>query len=253
MLRDFEEIYALAAARKGGVAALEEILAETPTVDASAVARLTDDRVLSRMTRRIFAAGFSYQTIDRKWPAFETAFRGFDPRACAAMSEAHFDALMADRNFTRNGPKVQAVMRNARFLLDLAAEHGSAAKFFAAWPDTDFISLVAIVRKRGSYMGGETAMRFIRALGKPAFVNSPGHGRSPHPRGRARQPVGQPARPRHGAGGVERMGRKLGPRSDRDQPRSLHERRGNAAARPAEAPLEFGETATLPLEIDPGA
>ena len=137
------------------------------------VAKLTDDRVLSRMTRRIFAAGFSYKTIDRKWPAFETAFRGFDPRACAAMSEAHFDALMADRNFTRNGPKVQAVMRNARFLLDLAAEHGSAAKFFAAWPDTDFISLVAIVRKRGSYMGGETAMRFIRALGKPAFVNSP--------------------------------------------------------------------------------
>ena len=88
------------------------------------------------------------------------------------MSEEHFDALMADRNFVRNGAKVQAVMRNARFLLDLAAEHGSAAKFFAAWPDTNFISLLAVVRKRGSYMGGETAMRFIRALGKPAFVTS---------------------------------------------------------------------------------
>ena len=173
MLRDFEEIYALAADRKGGVAALEAILAETPTVKASVVAKLTDDRVLSRMTRRIFGAGFSYKTIDRKWDAFETAFLGFDPHACAAMSEAHFDALMADRNFTRNGPKVQAVMRNARFLLDLAAEHGSAAKFLAAWPDTDFISLVAIIRRRGSYMGGETAMRFLRALGKPAFVNSP--------------------------------------------------------------------------------
>ena len=173
MLRDFEEIYALAAERKGGAAALEKILAETPTVKASAVARLTDDRVLSRMTRRIFAAGFSYRTIDRKWAAFETAFHDFDPYACAAMSEEHFDALMVDRNFTRNGPKVQAVMRNARFLLDLSAEHGSAGKFFAAWPDTDFISLVAIVRKRGSYMGGETAMRFIRALGKPAFVTSP--------------------------------------------------------------------------------
>jgi 3-methyladenine DNA glycosylase Tag len=173
MLRDFEEIYALAADRKGGADALEAILAETPTVEPAAVAQLTDDRVLSRMTRRIFAAGFSYRTIDRKWGAFETAFRGFDPRACAAMSEEHFDALMADRNFTRNGAKVQAVMRNARFLLDLAAEHGSAAKFFAAWPDTDFISLAVIVRKRGSYMGGETAMRFIRALGKPAFVTSP--------------------------------------------------------------------------------
>ena len=173
MLRDFGEIYALAADRKGGVAALEAILAETPTVEASVVAQLTDDRVLSRMTRRIFGAGFSYKSIDRKWDGFETAFLGFEPHACAAMSEEHFDALMADRKFVRNGPKVQAVMRNARFLLDLAAEHGSAAKFFAAWPDTDFISLVAIVRKRGSYMGGETAMRFIRALGKPAFVNSP--------------------------------------------------------------------------------
>jgi 3-methyladenine DNA glycosylase Tag len=173
MLRDFEEIYALAAARKGGPAALEALLAETPTVAPAVVAELSDDRVLSRMTRRIFAAGFSYRTIGRKWDAFEIAFSGFDPRACAAMSEQHFDALMADRNFTRNGPKVQAVMRNARFLLDLAAEHGTAAKFFAAWPDTDFINLVALIRKRGSYMGGETAMRFIRALGKPAFVNSP--------------------------------------------------------------------------------
>ena len=225
MLRDFEEIYALAADRKGGAAALEAILAETPTVEPAVVAALTDDRVLSRMTRRIFAAGFSYRTIDRKWGAFETAFRGFDPRACAAMSEEHFDALMADRNFTRNGPKVQAVMRNARFLLDLAAEHGSAAKFFAAWPDTDFISLVAIVRKRGSYMGGETAMRFIRALGKPAFVTSPDMIAALVREGVLDQPVGQPARPRRGAGGVERMGRELGPRSDRDQPRSLHERR----------------------------
>ena len=38
MLRDFEEIYALAADRKGGAAALEAILAETPTVDAAVVA-----------------------------------------------------------------------------------------------------------------------------------------------------------------------------------------------------------------------
>ena len=51
------------------------------------------------------------------------------------------------------------------------------------------------------------------------------------------------------------MGRELGPRSDRDRPFASPLNIGvlPAPVYPAEAPLESGETATLPLEIDPGA
>ncbi|MCJ8028381.1 DNA-3-methyladenine glycosylase I [Shinella yambaruensis] len=172
-LRSFEEIYALAAARKGGVVALENILALTPSLPAGDIARISDDRVLAAMTRQIFGAGFSYKVIERKWPAFEAGFDGFDPHACAFMSEERFDALLRDPSIVRSARKILAVQRNAQFVLELSSEHGRAARFFAEWPDERYIDLVHVVRRRGAYLGGETAMRFLRALGKPAFVTSP--------------------------------------------------------------------------------
>ena len=73
-MRAFSDILALAAERKGGLAALERALATTPALDAGAVAAIPDDRILAEMTRRIFNAGFSWKVIEVKWPAFETAF-----------------------------------------------------------------------------------------------------------------------------------------------------------------------------------
>jgi 3-methyladenine DNA glycosylase Tag len=172
-LRPFSKIYDLAAARKGGHAALKKILAETPSRTPRAIAKLSDDRVLSAMTRAVFAGGFGWHIIDRKWPAFETAFRGFDPHACAFLNDEQLDALMHDRSIIRSPRKIMGVPRNARLVLDLAEAHGSAARYIAAWPDETFIELNAIIRKRGVGFGFENAARFLRALGKPAFIASP--------------------------------------------------------------------------------
>jgi hypothetical protein len=61
-------------------------------------------------------------------------------------------------------------MRNLCWIWHL---HGSAARFFAEWPDADYVGLLDLLKKRGSYLGGETAMRFLRSIGKPAFVVTP--------------------------------------------------------------------------------
>jgi 3-methyladenine DNA glycosylase Tag len=61
---------------------------------------------------------------------------------------------------------------NGQLLVDLAAEHGSAAKFFAEWPDSDFIGLLDVMKKRAARCAGETAMRFFRTMGKPAFITT---------------------------------------------------------------------------------
>jgi 3-methyladenine DNA glycosylase Tag len=129
--------------------------------------------VLSAMTRRVFYAGFSSKVIDGKWDAFEDAFAGFDPARCAAITEERFDALLKDDRIVRNGAKIASVQANARFVLELAAEHGSAARCFANWPDADYVGLLELLKKRGSRLGGETGMRLLRALGKPAFVLTP--------------------------------------------------------------------------------
>jgi 3-methyladenine DNA glycosylase Tag len=172
-MRDFAEIIAVAAKRKGGRDQLERLLAETPSGQASAIAAIPDDRILAAMTRRVFYAGFSSKVIDAKWDAFETAFKRFDPHACAFMTEEHFDALMKDSGIVRNAAKIRSVQANAKFLLDLAAEHGSAARFFADWPDTDYVVLLDVLKTRGSRLGGDSGMRFLRAVGKPAFITSP--------------------------------------------------------------------------------
>ena len=61
----------------------------------------------------------------------------------------------------------------ANSLFDLATEHGSAARFFADWPDADYVGLLHVLKKRANRLGGEPAMRFLRSIGKPAFITTP--------------------------------------------------------------------------------
>jgi 3-methyladenine DNA glycosylase Tag len=171
-MKRFDEIFTMAAERKGGAAALEKMLAQTPSREPAEIAAIPDDRVLAEMTRRIFYAGFSSKVIDAKWDAFEATFDGFDAHTCAFMTEERFDALMQDRGIVRNGAKIRAVQINAQFVLDLKSERGSAGRFFAEWPDRDYVGLLDVLKKRGKHLGGDAAARFLRAIGKPAFVTS---------------------------------------------------------------------------------
>lgn len=172
-MRDFDEIVADAVSRKGGIAALEKILAETPVFAPGVIAATPDDRILAAMTRRIFSAGFSSKVIDAKWDAFEVAFEKFDPHACAFVTEERFDALLKNPGIVRNGAKIKSIQLNAKFILELQSSHGSAAQFFADWPDADCASLLWVLKERASHLGGDSGMRFLRSIGKPAFITRP--------------------------------------------------------------------------------
>ena len=171
-MRDFEAIYAIAAERKRGAEALEGLIAEHPSKTKAALAATPDDRWLAGMTRVVFEAGFNWRVIDNKWSGFEAAFHAFDPPLNAAMSEEEFDAHLKDTGIVRNAQKVASVRGNAQFLVDLAHEHGSAAAFFAKWPDSDFAGLLELMKKRAARCAGESAMRYFRRMGKPSFMTS---------------------------------------------------------------------------------
>src|SRR5580698_5789028 len=171
-MQSFDEIFERAAARKGGAAALEGMIAEWPPKSPAELAATPDHRWLAEMARSVFQAGFNWSVIDNKWPGFEAAFHGFDTRLNAAMSEDEFDAHLKDTGIVRNGQKIASVRANAQFLVDLAAEHGSAAKFFADWPDADLVGLLDLMKKRAARCAGETAMRLLRRMGKPAFITT---------------------------------------------------------------------------------
>jgi 3-methyladenine DNA glycosylase Tag len=169
-MRTFDEIFAIAADRKGGPDALEALLSKP--LPAEELAAIPDDRWLSMMAKCLFQAGFHWKVIEAKWPGFETAFEGFDPPRVAFYGDEDVDRLLSDSGIVRNGAKIMAVIENARFLTDLAAEHGSAAKFFADWPADDFIGLMDVLAKRGSRLGGATGQRVMRWMGKESFILS---------------------------------------------------------------------------------
>jgi 3-methyladenine DNA glycosylase Tag len=161
-MKSFDEIWAIAAARKGGDAALEAHLADYRSKTPAETAAIPDDRLLASMARQAFQAGFSWKVIENKWPGFEAAFDNFDLNACAFPSEEKFDALLKDTRIVRNARKILSVQSNARFLLDLAGQAGTAARFFADWPDADEVGLLEVLKTRSTGMGGESAMRFLR-------------------------------------------------------------------------------------------
>ena len=171
-MRSFADIYAQAAERKGGEAALEALIAEHRAKTAAELAAIPDDRWLAQMSKCVFQAGFSWKVIDNKWPGFERAFHGFAPGLNAAMSDEEFDVHLKDTSIIRNARKILSVRDNAVFLRDLAAEHGTAGAFFAAWPDSDFAALLEVMKKRAARLSGETAMRFFRFMGKASFITS---------------------------------------------------------------------------------
>jgi 3-methyladenine DNA glycosylase Tag len=168
----FDAVFAIAAARKGGPAALEALVGEHHSLPAATIAATPDDRILAAMTRRVFQAGFSWKVIENKWPGFETAFWGFDSVRCGGMSEDEFDALLKDTRIVRNAQKILSVQANGRFLTDLAREHGTAARFFADWPDGDYVGLLEVLKTRAARLGGEAGMRFLRDIGKPSFMTT---------------------------------------------------------------------------------
>ncbi|MBX3531099.1 MAG: DNA-3-methyladenine glycosylase I [Rhizobiaceae bacterium] len=169
-MKSFDTIRKRAAERKGGEAVLRTLL---PTAaDNKALAKLSDDRVLSTMANRIFSAGFVWSVIEAKWPGFEEAFLGFEPRKLLFQPDDFWGELASDKRIVRNGSKIKAVRDNAAFVVDIAKEHGSFGKFLAGWPAGDQVGLLDLLSKRGSRLGGATGQYLLRWLGWDAFIVS---------------------------------------------------------------------------------
>ncbi len=77
--------------------------------------------LFERLSLEAFQSGLSWITILRKRPAFRRAFAQFDPAAVARFTDADKERLMADAGIVRNRAKIDAVIANARALLDLPA------------------------------------------------------------------------------------------------------------------------------------
>ena len=169
-MRSIEEIRDMAIAHKGDEALVDEGM---PLVRSrEELAGLGDDRLLSDMTKRIFQSGFVWKVVEAKWPGFEEAFDHFHVARVAGLNDEEIESLLSNKAIIRNGQKIMATVKNARFLMELAEEYGSAAKFIADWPEDNQVELWALLKKRGARLGGNTGQYFLRFIGKDSFILS---------------------------------------------------------------------------------
>lgn len=170
-MKPFAEIYDRAANRKGGEKELEKMI-QLNLKTAKQLAEIPDDRYLAEITRGVFNAGFVWKIIEHKWDGFESGFWKFNIMRCAYMSEEDIDQLCSDERIVRNRQKIITVRDNASMIFELSGKYGSFGKMVGDWPDDDYINLLALLKKRGSRLGGLTPQYVLRRLGKSGFVLS---------------------------------------------------------------------------------
>ncbi|WP_339487133.1 DNA-3-methyladenine glycosylase I [Pseudomonas sp. EL_65y_Pfl2_R95] len=167
-MRDYKWLNEYCLNRFGSAAKLEAHLLQPQSPED--LRGISDDRYLSVMSLRVFRAGLRHSVIDAKWPAFEQVFFGFDPEKVVLMGAERIENLMQDARIIRHLGKLKSVPRNAQFILDVRHTKGSFGELIASWPVTDIVGLWKYIAKHGAQMGGLSAPRFLRMVGKDTFV-----------------------------------------------------------------------------------
>lgn len=166
----FATIRARAERRKGGAEALAALLPPPP--DPQKLRTLGDDRILAEMTKRVFSAGFVWSVIEAKWPGFEEVFLDFVPSVLVFQPDEFWETAMRDGRIVRNGAKIRAVRANARFVAEVARDHGGFGAFLAERPSRDQAELLSFLAEKGERLGGMTGQMFLRFVGWDGYVTS---------------------------------------------------------------------------------
>ena len=167
-MRDYQWLYEYCLNRFGSKQALEASLPVPRSADE--LQAISDDRYLSLISLRIFRAGLKHSLVDAKWPAFEQAFFGFEPQKVVLMGAEHLEKMMQDTRLIRHLGKLSAVPRNAQFVLDVQRQWGSFGEMISQWPVEDIVGLWKFLAKNGSQLGGLSAPRLLRMIGKDTFI-----------------------------------------------------------------------------------
>ncbi|KGM09071.1 DNA-3-methyladenine glycosylase I [Cellulomonas bogoriensis] len=81
-----------------------------------------DTELFERLSLEAFQSGLAWITILRKRPAFREVFAGFDPAAVARFDHDDVARLLGETRIVRNRAKIEAVVANARAVLELHAQ-----------------------------------------------------------------------------------------------------------------------------------
>lgn len=144
-----------------------------------------DDRHLFEMLILEGAqAGLSWEQVLRRRDAYRAAFRNFDVKAVAALTDADLERLLKDPGIIRNKLKISAARKNAQAVLKLMEEGQTLSGFLwsfvggkpiqnnlgpdAPWPaeSAEAGKMSKELKKRGfTFVGPVICYAFMQAVG----------------------------------------------------------------------------------------
>lgn len=125
----------------------------------------SDTDLFERLTLEINQAGLSWLTILKKRDAFRTAFDQFDVDTVAAYGDTDRARLLRDAGIIRNRLKVDAVIENARRIIDIRDEYGAFAVWLDAHHPLPKDEWVKLFKRTFRFTGGEITGEFLMSTG----------------------------------------------------------------------------------------
>ena len=119
---------------------------------------------LEIMSKSVFQSGMSWKVVENKWPGTKAAFHGFDVQTVANFNELDIEQLTNDTRVIRNYRKLNAVVSNARKMLELDKEYGSFQKYLRSHGGFD--ETLNAIRKDFKFMGPTGIYVFLYILGE---------------------------------------------------------------------------------------
>jgi DNA-3-methyladenine glycosylase I len=90
-----------------------------------------ESALFEALTLGVFEAGLSWSIVFGKREGFRRAFRGFDTKRVAAMTEQDVNRLVQDPSIIRNRAKIQATVENARAMRSASPSLAALARSYA--------------------------------------------------------------------------------------------------------------------------
>jgi 3-methyladenine DNA glycosylase Tag len=111
------------------------------------------------MSKSVFQAGISWKVVESKWHGTKEAFREFDPVAISRLTADEINELARDKRIIRNHRKIEAIVSNARKMLELDRSYGSFAKYLRSF--RSFEELTKDLKRKFKFLGDMGAYHFL--------------------------------------------------------------------------------------------
>ncbi|MGA7728605.1 MAG: DNA-3-methyladenine glycosylase I, partial [Dehalococcoidales bacterium] len=119
---------------------------------------------LEVISKAAFQAGISWQVVESKWPGIKESFDNFDPAVIAKYTGTKMADLLEDDRVIRNHLKLEAVVFNARRMLELDKQYKGFKKYLRSFGSYE--ELVKDLRKNFKFLGEMGAYYFLYVVGE---------------------------------------------------------------------------------------